>query len=282
MSLPKKLLTTAAPGPSNFGPDVRQIVPGAISAVDPFVFFDHYGPFEKQSGWPGVPLHPHAGIATITYVLEGTNRHADTFDHDVVMHQNDLAYMVAGKGIEHAEGRHPSALPPETSHGIQFWISLPAAHKFTDPSFGLYPADELPKLVPEGTSFAEVTVLAGSLGDATSPLLPMSPAYIYEVKVPPGSHGETVIPIAHGDSSALYVIEGAARADGTTISTHEVASFSLDGDRLSFDAPDGLHAIVFGGTPLNEPIVTHGSFVMNSQQQIQQVLASYRNGEMRK
>lgn len=271
----KTMITARRYGASSLGDDVRQVIPTAVAAVDPFVFLDHYGPFEKQPGWEGVPLHPHAGIATITYLLAGTNRHIDSYGHDALMHKGDLAWMTTGKGIQHAEGRHGPDMEVETSHGIQFWISLPAADKFTEPSFQHYVAADLPRIERDR---ATITILAGSLDAETAPTAGLSPAYIYDLDITAPT--SVSLPIADGDTAAVYVIEGNAVVNGTQVDQLHIATFSTDGDTLTIDTEGAARAVVFGGTPLNEPIVSYASFVMNSEAQIQKVLASYQNGEM--
>lgn len=222
-------------------------------------------------------MHPHAGIATITYVLSGTNRHLDSYGHDAMMNQGDLSWMVAGKGIQHAEGAHSLDQPPESSHGIQFWISLPADLKFVEPKFFHFEANELPTRTSNGV---EVSVLAGSLDGDSSPAESLSPAYIYELKL--GQRSEIRLPIEEGNTCAAYVIAGEIQAQNHTIPRHSAAEFARDGDHVVLESPEGGHVVVFGGKPLDEPIVSYASFVMNSQEQIQQVLTSYRDGEMQK
>lgn len=272
----KTILTNRRYGASGLGADVRQVIPGAVPAVDPFVFLDHYGPFTKQPGWGGVPMHPHAGIATITYLLEGTNRHTDSYGHDVLMHEGDVAWMISGKGIEHAEGKHESGQAAERSHGIQFWISLPAADKFTEPSFSHYPAADLPRFESDDLT---ITLLAGELGCVVAPTTSLSPAFIYDLDF--AAAADINLPIAEGDSTALYVIEGSATVDDTLVEEFHIADFSTSGDSLSIEASDAARIVVFGGTPLDEPIVSYASFVMNDEAQIQQVVQSYRDGKMR-
>jgi redox-sensitive bicupin YhaK (pirin superfamily) len=93
-----------APKSASMGPNVRQVIPSAVEHIDPFVFLDHFGPMQRNPGSPGVPPHPHAGIATITYLFEGNNRHQDSLGNDAIVYAGDVARMQAGRGIVHAEG----------------------------------------------------------------------------------------------------------------------------------------------------------------------------------
>lgn len=259
------------------GPDLRHVLPSAIQTVDPFVFFDHYGPLNKEADWEGVPFHPHAGISTITYVISGTNRHQDSLGSDAVMQKGDISLMRAGKGIVHAEGLPSDRTEVEISHGLQFWTSLPAAKKFIDPNFTNYSSESLPKI---GIGNATVKILCGELNGHQSPVQVESPAFIYELKV---QAGETVdLPIKEDDSCALYIIDGQLNVGEQTLTEHKISLFSAQGNHIHIEAQTACHAIIFGGTPLNEPIFARGSFVMNSREQLIQVERDYHSGKMNK
>lgn len=271
----RKIEITRKPGRSSLGPDVRQLIPSAVTQIDPFVFLDHYGPFQKQPGWEGVPGHPHAGITTVTYILEGTNHHEDSLGNVSKMTKGGLAVMTAGKGIIHAEGKFTDVSEPETSHGVQFWLSLPAKDKFSDPDFADYSNEVLPEISRDGV---HAKVLMGQLWGETSPVKTNSPTFMYEVKIPTG---KTVsIPVKNGDNAGLYVISGEVDAGEDTLASTTIARFERAGEQLEFSATTDAHVFVFGGTPLDEPIASYASFVMNDEGQIKTVIASFNAGEM--
>lgn len=257
------------------GPAVKQVIPSALSQIDPFVFLDHFGPLSKGPGAGGVPPHPHAGIATITYLFNGSNRHRDSLGNDVVIRAGDLAWMHAGKGIIHSEGMKENRTAQETIHGVQIWISLPSKDKFSDPFFTHYPAKEIPEIVSSG---AKIRVLCGRLGRVIAPAQAISPAFIYDVLFA----AETVveIPLADGDRCGFYVIEGKLQVGETEVHGQEVVALEDEGGSLVMYGQQGTRVMVMGGTPLNEPIVAYASFVMNSKEQIMQVLDDYEEGKM--
>lgn len=271
----KKIETTKKPGMSNMGPDVRQVMPSAIHNIDPFVFLDHYGPFKKQAGWIGVPPHPHAGISTITYIVEGSNRHQDSLGNNEVGYSGDLAWMRAGKGIIHAEGYFGDHKESETSHGLQFWITLPAKDKFTDPIFFHYKKETLPSF-QDGN--IEIKVLCGTLFGKTSPAKTLSPIFLYELKIPKNEKIE--IPVNNGDNCGLYTIEGKVLCDGFELTPTTISKFEQNGDIVQLEAKEDSHIILLGGKSLNEPIVGYASYVMNNEEQIQQVMSNYKSGKM--
>jgi redox-sensitive bicupin YhaK (pirin superfamily) len=275
MSNKKLLHSHKAHASRSMGPSVRQVIPGAISHIDPFVFLDHFGPVEKRPGGQGVPPHPHAGIATITYLFAGSNRHQDSQGHDAVVQAGDLAWMQAGRGIVHAEGMNENRTEPEVVQGLQFWISLPAKDKFIEPAFYHHTSAALPMLK---LGEATVKVLCGALNGHASPVNSLSPAYIFEVNIPAG---QTIqIPIKNGDTAGVYIVEGEVEIDGKSLLPATMTSFSVEGDAIEMIATKDTHVMLFGGTPLNEPIVAYASYVMNSEEQIRQVMYDYQLGKM--
>jgi redox-sensitive bicupin YhaK (pirin superfamily) len=250
MSNKKLLQSHKAHASRSMGPNVRQVIPGAIGNIDPFVFLDHFGPVEKRPGGQGVPPHPHAGIATITYLFSGSNRHQDSQGHDALVQAGDLAWMQAGRGIVHAEGMNENRTVSETVHGLQFWISLPAKDKFIAPAFYHHASAELPMVQLGG---ATVKVLCGTLDNQHSPVKSLSPAYIFEVEIPAG---QTIqIPIKDGDTAGVYIVSGQVEIDGKSLMPATMSSFSVEGDAIEINATEDTHLMLFGGTPLNEPIV---------------------------
>ncbi len=272
----KKLSKSNPAYPSrSMGPNVRQVIPSAIDHIDPFVFLDHFGPLEKKPGGQGVPPHPHAGIATITYLFEGSNRHQDSLGHDAVVNAGDMAWMQAGKGIVHAEGMHENRAASERVHGLQFWISLPAKDKFIDPAFYHHPAAALPQFK---LGEATIKVLSGALLGHQSPVKSLSPAYMFEVKLP--KNQSLAIPIQEGDTAGLYIVNGHLKVEDMSLLPSSMTSFTEEGNALEMHAEEDTHLMLFGGTPLHEPIVGYASYVMNSDAQIRQVMQDYQMGKM--
>lgn len=259
----------------SMGPHVRQVIPSALGDFDPFVFLDHFGPIVKIPGSQGVPPHPHAGIATITYLFEGSNRHQDSYGHDAVIEAGDLAWMQAGKGIVHAEGMNENKTQAETVHGLQFWISLPAKDKFIEPAFYHYASKDLQSFTIGSTT---IKVIVGNLLNHQSPVKSLSPAYIFEIKLLANQTLE--LPIQIGDSCGLYMVSGSILSNNKELLPTSITRFDDKGDLLTLTAKEDSHFILLGGTPLNEPIVGYASYVMNNEEQIHQVIMDYQMGKM--
>lgn len=273
----KKLVATQKAGISrSMGPNVRQVIPSAIDNIDPFVFLDHFGPFPKMPNAQGVPPHPHAGIATITYLFEGSNRHQDSYGNEAMVKAGDLAWMQAGKGIVHAEGMNENRQTPETVHGLQIWISLPAKDKFAEPAFYHYESEQLPHFQQNEIY---IKVISGELLGHISPVKSLSPAYIFEVKMP--ANQTLTLPLTEGNTCGVYAIAGNAYSEERKLIPTSMTKFERAGDTLFLETKeDESHFVILGGTPLDEPIVAYASFVMNSSEQIRQVIANYQMGKM--
>jgi redox-sensitive bicupin YhaK (pirin superfamily) len=263
-----------APYSKQFGLAVKQVVPSAISDVDPFVFLDHAGPFEGTLLGNGISPHPHAGIATISYLIEGSMMHVDSLGNRVKVDSGDLLWMSAGKGIIHDEGSSKES-NTKYDHGMQFWISLPADKKFSDPFIQFYPSKDLPVNQENGVFFK---VICGDYKNMKSPVKSMSPAYIYEVKLEEGAN--LSLNIDKGLTSAVYIVLGNSEVNDQLVSSGEIAKLELLGSEINLKAKSQVHLFVFGGKPLDEEIVAHGPFVMNTWEQIEQVNNDYMLGKM--
>jgi redox-sensitive bicupin YhaK (pirin superfamily) len=259
----------------SMGPHVLQVMPSAVETAEPFIFLDHFGPFSKRPGESGVPPHPHAGISTVTYLFEGSNRHRDSLGNDVVIQAGDIAWMKSGGGIIHSEGMNELRTEHETIHGVQIWVSLPAANKFDAPFFQHFTADMLP-----AQTFGEYTVrvLCGHYGDAVSPVQTDSPAYLFHIRANSGAVIKASV--VSGYTCVLYCASGGAVCEAETIAKGCMVQYSEEGDQVEFRCTEAGDFILMGGQFLGEPIVGYASFVMNSYEQISRVISDYQAGRM--
>ena len=223
--------------------------------------------------------HPHRGFETLTYVLDGSLQHRDSRGGAGVLQVGDLQWMTAGSGLLHDE--QPAGDGPV--HVLQMWLNLPAASKLTTPRYQDLRGETMPVRREPGV---QGRVFSGTSGDVHGPALNHVPMTLVDFRIEPGHAVEQVI--AAGDNGFVYIVAGEARIgrDHTVAQAGQSAWLErgADGDRsdttLRIEAgPDApLHALVFAGTPLHEPVVAHGPFVMNSQQQIIEAIDEYNNG----
>lgn len=258
----------------------RSISPSRDNLFDPFLLFDHFA-FNDPIEGPlvGFPMHPHRGIETVTYMLEGSVHHRDSLGNSGLIGSGDVQWMTSGSGIMHEE--MPRRSSDGNVYGFQLWVNLPAALKMGQPRYQEVSAETIPMVEKEG---AKVRLVAGEIDGLQGPVteIAANPVYI-DVELESGSAFSYSIPRGH--TAVAYVFEGEAafgvdeHGQGKLVNAVRMAEFS-DGDQLQVQTnPDsGVRFMLIAGAPFNETIVPYGPFVMNTPQEIQQALADLRNG----
>lgn len=267
-------------GNPNFS--VMQSFPGGISDSDPFLMCDHFGP-KKSDGiitdpdrFP-VGWHPHRGMDILTYMIQGTGRHADSMGNRETFNSPGMQWISVGSGIEHAEGGGTPA--GEVDEGFQIWLNVPAKHKMDPPAYGTEPPENIPVLsITEGVT---ARLLAGQFNDATGPFQTKQDVQIIDFMLEPNTATEHTLNSIH-DNCLVYVYRGGGVLCDTTIRQHQVARLDCSSaDRtLQLRAGEsGLNVLVFAGKRIKEPVAWRGPFVMNTFQEIQSTMMEYRNGD---
>jgi len=256
------------------GFEVRRVLPFRLCRhVGPFVFFDHIGPAELDPGRGlDVRPHPHIGLATVTYLLEGALLHRDSLGSDQVIRPGDVNWMTAGSGIVHSE-RTPG---PERSaghrmHGIQTWIALPKAHEEAAPAFRHHAASDLPE-ASQGD--AVLRVIAGSAFGMVSPVAVFAPTLYTDARFPTG--GRLVVPAEH-EERAVHVIEGEVAVDGARVAPGSMLVLA-SGSEAVIDAIGAARLLLCGGAPLDGERFLWWNFVSSRRERIEQAKADWRDG----
>ena len=254
----------------------RSIATATLDNLDPFLLFDHFGSKDPADYIKGFPMHPHRGIETVTYMIQGVVHHKDSIGNAGSITSGDLQWMTSGGGIMHEE--MPQAGPDEMI-GFQLWVNLPAKLKMCQPRYQNILADQIPRITrADGVT---IKIIAGEVDDTRGPVTEIAadPTYL-DVTVPHNIVFKHQIESNH--TAFAYVFEGAGRFGSDTaeneISHPRLLEFS-DGDYVAARATgQHLRFLLVSGKPLNEPIARHGPFVMNTQEEIQQALVDLRNG----
>jgi len=251
----------------------RSIAPRASNEYDPFLLFDHFA-FNDPVEGPirGFPMHPHRGIETVTYMLEGSVNHRDSLGNSGLIGAGDVQWMTSGRGILHEEMPRRSE-ESGVIYGFQLWVNLPAAQKMTNPRYQEVTAASIPSTTKDG---ATVRVVAGEFNGTVGPVteIAASPLYL-DVRLAPVSR--FICPIPSGHTALAYVFEGAGNFSGEAVESVRMVVFS-DGDQIEVESDTGVRFMLIAGMPFGEPIVPYGPFVMNTVEEIQQTLAELRNG----
>jgi redox-sensitive bicupin YhaK (pirin superfamily) len=258
----------------------RSFRPRQENPFDPFLLFDHFA-FNDPIEGPirGFPMHPHRGIETVTYMLEGNVRHRDSLENSGVIGPGDVQWMTSGGGILHEE--MPRRGPSGNIYGFQLWVNLPKHLKMSKPRYQEVNAGSIPCVDYEG---AQVRVVAGEYEGARGPVTEIAARPLYmDVTLAPGQRFDLPVPVGH--TLIVYLFEGSAVfGELGEVTDEPVQSVRM----LVFDDGDELHVqstqegqarfMVMAGAPFNEPIFPYGPFVMNTKEEINQALADLRNG----
>jgi quercetin 2,3-dioxygenase len=256
----------------------RSIATERLDHLDPFFLFDHFGSENANDYVAGFPLHPHRGIETITYMLDGSVAHRDSIGNSGVIGAGDVQWMTAGSGILHEE---MPKVGPRRLDGFQVWVNLPRKLKMTKPRYQDVPAARIPEVArPDG---ARVRVVAGRVDGADGAVKEIfaGPTYL-DVSLPPDRSFEQ--PVPRGHTALLYVFQGevtvggAGAARGAAVGSPRLAILS-DGDVVRVHTGGApARFLLLSAQPLEEPAVRWGPFVMNTQEEIRQALQELRDG----
>lgn len=251
------------------------------SAVSPFLLLDYAGPAEfPPSDKPrGVGPHPHRGFETVTIVYAGEVEHRDSTGGGGRIGPGGVQWMTAASGLVHEEmhGREFTKFGG-TLEMIQLWVNLPAKDKNGPPHYQSISIAEIPEVpLPEGAGMARV--IAGRLNAMGGPARTFTPVNLWDVRLSAKSNAEFSVPDGH--NTLVFVLKGEIElAGGDMVSEAGLALFDRRGDSIILTARDDTKLLIMDGEPINEPIVSHGPFVMNSETEIQRAIDDYRNGRM--
>jgi len=258
----------------------RSFGPSRENLFDPFLLFDHFA-FNDPIEGPlvGFPMHPHRGIETVTYMLEGNTRHRDSLGNMGVIGPGDVQWMTSGRGIMHEE--MPKRGPEGTVYGFQLWVNLPASEKMGLPRYQEVISDTIPSIASAGENGSKVRVVAGQYDGVTGPVSEIAAQPLYmDVTLQAGE--EFSLPVPQGHTVVAYVFEGRGLfGDGADQIVEAIRMLTFgEGDLVLAQAAPNTHVrfMLMAGAPFGEPIVPYGPFVMNTEAEIMQAMTDLRNG----
>ena len=271
------------------GFEVWRPFPGGIDPrlADPFFLLDQLGPVEYAPNEAvGAPWHPHRGFETVTYIIDGLLEHHDSNGGGGVIAEGDTQWMTAGSGILHDEVPTQAFLRSGgRSHGVQLWVNLPGALKFTPPRYQAITGDRL-TLLSSADGGALLRLIAGDLAGHTGPGMTHTPIAYAHASLSPGAQLD--VPWNPSFNALAYVLSGRGYAgrEHRPVEEHQLAVFG-PGDVLTVGAgpsqPDdspNLEVLLLGGLPIREPIAHYGPFLMNTRAEILQALEDYQAGRL--
>ncbi|MBT3339102.1 MAG: pirin family protein [Anaerolineae bacterium] len=253
----------------------RSISPQASNLRDPFLLFDHFA-FNTPAEGPitGFPMHPHRGIETVTYMLEGSVHHRDSLGNADLIGPGDMQWMTAGGGILHEE--MPRRGESGNIFGFQLWVNLPSTLKWSQPRYRGVSAEDIPTVEKDG---AIIRVIAGEVDGIRGPVTEIAADPIYlDLRLAPDT--QFSYPVPSGHTVIAYVFEGSGLlgADESPVSATSMVFFS-DGDDFQVKTTDSpVRLMLIAGAPFKEPAVPYGPFVMNTQAEIMEAFNDLQRG----
>ncbi|HEY3349106.1 MAG TPA: pirin family protein [Thermoanaerobaculia bacterium] len=249
--------------------------------LSPFILLDYAAPAEfKPALAPrGVGEHPHRGFETVTIAYQGEIDHRDSAGHKGRIGPGDVQWMTAASGIVHEE-MHGKEFTKKggTLEMVQLWVNLPAQFKKAPPGYQDLVGGRTPVVTLPGDT-GSVRVIAGAFEKEKGPARTFTPIELWDVRLRAGKTAKLNVPA--GQSTALLFLHGGGRVNGErSVDEGGLVVLDRDGETLSIEAAADSTILLLSGTPIDEPVVGYGPFVMNTEKEIRQAIADYRSGLM--
>lgn len=235
--------------------------------VGPFTFIDHMGPTNLGSGsYVDVDQHPHIGLSTLTYLLEGEIEHRDSMGTQQIISPGDVGFMTSGKGVTHTE-RTPQHLRTGADfvmHGYQIWVALPKDKEDIEPQFDFYPKTSIPCWEQDNLT---IKLVAGNAFGRSAPLQGFSPLFMVDIH----AHEATTIPLQEQleGEVAFVIVEGAIHDSEQRVEAGQMLISKTD-NACEICVEKGTRLLLFGGLPLAEEPLLLWNFVSHDKAKLQQ------------
>lgn len=265
------------------GMPIRQPFPSQkAEQIDPFLLLHHADlkvPTHVDTLHAGVGPHPHRGFSPVSFIFKGGVHHRDSRGNNNIVYAGGTQWMNAGMGMIHSER------PPHDIHEIggrqeliQLWVNTPAKHKMDQPSYQPLTAEQTPVLT-SADGLTTVHIVAGELDGVKGPIHTLSDVNTFTAEMKKGAKYFFKIPSTH--NAFIYLMEGKLQITGDSeIDNKYVAVFNNDGEGFELEALEDAHFFIGTGEPLNEPVASHGPFVMNNQTELMEAFRDYQLGKM--
>jgi redox-sensitive bicupin YhaK (pirin superfamily) len=251
-----------------------------LEQMDPFLLLNHHGPqyyLPNNNGLPFGP-HPHRGFETVTFILQGDVMHTDSSGGKSIIKSGGVQWMTAGSGLIHAEvSSDEFKMKGGTEEVIQIWVNLPAKHKMTPPKYIGLNKEEIPSLKPDNGNVT-LNLISGKWNDVEGTVDSLNDIFISSIDIK--KDGRLNINVEPQRNILFYVVNGKVKVNNEAASQLNLVEFSNDGEEIIIEGLEDS-VIIFGyALPFNEPVVSYGPFVMNTQAEIKQAMIDYQEGRM--
>jgi len=265
------------------GMPIRQPLPTQqVQQIDPFLLLHHAdvkAPSHIKPDHAGIGPHPHRGFSPVTFIFKGGVHHRDSRGNDSTIYAGGAQWMNAGMGILHSER------PPHDIHEIggrqeiiQLWINTPAKNKMDQPAYYPLGAEEAPVFTSEDGK-VHGKVFSGEVFNVQGPIPSQTVVNAATLEFKKGGKVSIALPADH--NALIYLLDGKLRVDGFgMVEELHIVHFKNDGEGITLEGLEDTRVLLLSGLPLNEPVVSHGPFVMNNQTQIMEAMRDYQMGKM--
>lgn len=242
--------------------------------MDPFLLLDHFGSDNPEDYLKGFPWHPHRGIETITYMLDGRVEHGDSLGNEGVIESGDVQWMTAGSGIIHQE-------MPKRSEGMmmgfQLWANLPSHQKMMHPRYRDVKKDTIPEVTLD--SGVNVKIICGEMNGIKGPVQDIitEPQY-YDVELPAGTDFKHSVKKGHNVFAYVFEGKGLFGEEKKEVGTESLALFDEGEYVVISSQEENLRLLLISGKPIGEPIAWNGPIVMNTREELDTAFREYRDG----
>ncbi len=252
----------------------------SINNLDPFLFLNHHGPQVYPPNNNGLPFgpHPHRGFETLTFVLDGDITHKDSVTGESVITKGGIQWMTAGSGLIHAEVSSDHFKKTGGKEEVlQLWLNLPSKYKMVDPKYIGLEKSSIPEVQLDNNA-GVLNLVSGEYQGTKGPVESITNLFTSTLFLNEG--GQFSITLPSNNQVLLYVINGSIEVNDHTAQEHELVELSLNGEQIDILASAKSQLIFCYGEPLDEPIVAHGPFVMNTKEEIMQAMQDYQSGKL--
>lgn len=249
-------------------------------ALSPFLLLDHAGPqaFAPTTNRRGVGTHPHRGFETVTIVYEGEVAHRDSTGAGGTIGPGDVQWMTAASGILHEEF-HSDAFARQGGplEMVQLWVNLPARQKMAAPGYQTLLNRDIPSVALSDEA-GHLRVIAGEYGSIRGPAQTFTPINVWDVRLKAAS--TATLTARPGHTLALIVLHGTVLVNGQDVAREgQLVHMERTGDTVLLEANNDVILLWLSGEPIDEPVVGHGPFVMNTEAEIMQAYADFHSGQ---
>lgn len=252
-----------------------------VDAIDPFLLIHHWSNTlegNQQQKDLGVGPHPHRGFSPVTFIFKGGVHHQDSLGTCSEVFSGGVQWMNSGRGIIHSE--RPVKELAEFGGDfeiIQLWINTPIKHKLDKPFYAPLHQRNIPQVVSQDKK-AEVNIVCGEFAGINGAMESFSPMLVYRLDLKKGA--ELTIPIPEGFNALIYQLDGLLECSGEKVLPKDLCWFYNNGSEVVIYAKEDTRALFLAGRPLNEPVYSHGPFVMDSEEAVMDAIRDYQIGGM--